>query len=438
MNFNIHPKAFLLAVVGVAVALMYGAAHADNYVVKDANGVTQTFGSKSNGTAQAPTNLCATWQSGNWVYCHADASGNLDVNVLNTPTVTISGTPTVTVSGTVVTSFSSTPTVNLGTIGGAATAANQTTGNSSLSTLAGTVSAGNVNVVCTSGCSGSSGSNAAAGTVGSAVPSSGSYTAFNFGGNLKGWVGDTNGYGDVNVMNSPTVNLGTIGSAASAANQTTGNNSLSTIATNSTTLAGAVSAGNMNVVCTSGCAGSGGGGAVTMAAGAMADGASVTLGTKADAAWVSGSGSEIALLKNIAASGATGLPASSATIGNVGQSGVWTPTNIYAPTSPNAVISVSSATTTQIIAAVTGKAIYVSNWTLVTSAADNITWEYGTGTNCGTNTATLTGAMPFGTNTAFNAGSGTGPVLVTPLSTALCIVTSTTATAAGSVGYTQQ
>jgi hypothetical protein len=63
-----------------------------------------------------------------------------------------------------------------------------------------------------------------------------------------------------------------------------------------------------------------GGGAVTMAAGAvasgayvagaLADGAIVTQGAKADSAWVSGSGSEIALLKAIAASAISTAPTS--------------------------------------------------------------------------------------------------------------------------------
>ena len=61
------------------------------------------------------------------------------------------------ISGTLP-SFGSTQTFNLGTLNGAATAALQTSGNADLATLAGTVSAGNVNIVCTSGCSGGGGS----------------------------------------------------------------------------------------------------------------------------------------------------------------------------------------------------------------------------------------------------------------------------------------
>lgn len=65
--------------------------------------------------------------------------------------------------------------------------------------------------ICTSGSGGGGGSNAAAGPTGAAVPTSAGYTGLNFGGNLKGWTGDTNGYGDVNVMNVPGINITQIG-----------------------------------------------------------------------------------------------------------------------------------------------------------------------------------------------------------------------------------
>lgn len=62
------------------------------------------------------------------------------------------------------------------------------------------------------------------------------------------------------------------------------------------------------------CAGGGSGVAAT-----IADGADVAEGAKADAAWVSGSGSVIAILKNIAGSVAGAIPAGTANIGSVGQ-----------------------------------------------------------------------------------------------------------------------
>ena len=59
--------------------------------------------------------------------------------------------------------------------------------------------------------------------------------------------------------------------------------------------------------------GGGSGGAVT-----IADGADVALGTTSDAAWSSGSGTAIAILKNIAGGIASSIPAGSALIGKVG------------------------------------------------------------------------------------------------------------------------
>lgn len=73
---------------------------------------------------------------------------------------------------------------------GAATAGNQTTTNASLGSIDGklpALSGGKVPVECT-GCSGS-GSNAAAGATGSAVPSSGDYQGVNVGGTLRGVTG---------------------------------------------------------------------------------------------------------------------------------------------------------------------------------------------------------------------------------------------------------
>lgn len=58
-------------------------------------------------------------------------------------------------------------------------------------------------------------------------------------------------------------------------------------------------------------------------------------------------------------------------------------------------IGISSATTTQLIALETGKAIYVCGWnfTAVIGTGATYLFQYGTGTTCGTGTVALTGAM---------------------------------------------
>jgi hypothetical protein len=85
------------------------------------------------------------------------------------------------------------------TAGTAAGFKNSSSGNMVAGTVDNTSGGLEVDVVA-----GSAGNGAASNT-GSAVPAQAGYTGLNFGGNLKGWVGDTNGYGDVNVENSVAV-----------------------------------------------------------------------------------------------------------------------------------------------------------------------------------------------------------------------------------------
>ena len=94
------------------------------------------------------------------------------------------------------------------------------------------------------------------------------------------------------------------------------------------------------------------------------------------------------------------------------------------------------ATITQIVAAVTGQRIYVTNISLTPVATSVVTFSTGTGTNCGTGTTALTGAQTFTTGQTYRSGTGNGAILVTPVSGALCI-TITTAVAPGSIAYAQ-
>jgi hypothetical protein len=103
----------------------------------------------------------------------------------------------------------------------------------------------------------------------------------------------------------------------------------------------------------------------------------------------------------------------------------------------SAAINVSTATATQLVALSSGKSIYVSAYSVVVAAADNVTLEYGTGTNCAAGATVLTGAMSFAANGGISVGSGVAPVLVVPASNALCIVTSAAVQASGSVSYAQ-
>jgi hypothetical protein len=113
----------------------------------------------------------------------------------------------------------------------------------------------------------------------------------------------------------------------------------------------------------------------------------------------------------------------------------------------NATVSITTATTTQIVALSAGKQIFLCEWTFTINSsattASSALFEFGTGASCGTGTTTLTGAM--GTENAA-AGPGlllvngpfSGSTLVVPAGNALCIVTAgTTVALHGQVTFKQ-
>lgn len=100
-------------------------------------------------------------------------------------------------------------------------------------------------------------------------------------------------------------------------------------------------------------------------------------------------------------------------------------------------INISTATTTQIIALASSNKIYVTAWNVIAGGTGNFTWEYGTGSSCGTGTTTLSGAYPLVANMGISAATGLGPVLVVPAGNALCAVTSANVQYSGYVTYTQ-
>ena len=100
-------------------------------------------------------------------------------------------------------------------------------------------------------------------------------------------------------------------------------------------------------------------------------------------------------------------------------------------------INISTATTTQLVAAVASRAIYVTAWDVIAAGATNFTFEYGTGSNCASGTTALTGAYSLVAQFGAAKGSGLGPVLVVPAGNALCAVSSAAAQVSGSLAYTQ-
>ena len=97
-------------------------------------------------------------------------------------------------------------------------------------------------------------------------------------------------------------------------------------------------------------------------------------------------------------------------------------------------ITVSMPGTMQLIAAVSGQAIYVTDWDVVAGGTGTFQLEYGTGANCAAGTTALTGVYPA---TAQFGRAGVGHLFV-PSGNALCIVTTGAAASQGFVAYVQQ
>ena len=199
------------------------------------------------------------------------------------------------------------------------------------------------------------------------------------------------------------------------------------------------------------------------AAGDFADGWDATQGAKADAAWSSGSGSVISLLKTVAGAaidtttpspvkidqttpgttngvqGASESATGSAVPAKASFTGANSGGNLTGiiQADNSAAISVSTATTTQIVALASSKKIYVTSLDVIAGGTGNIKFVYGTGSNCGTGTTDLTGAYNLTAQAGIAKGGGLGPVLVVPASNALCVTTSAAVQMSGSVAYTQ-
>jgi hypothetical protein len=97
-------------------------------------------------------------------------------------------------------------------------------------------------------------------------------------------------------------------------------------------------------------------------------------------------------------------------------------------------IAVSTAGTLQLVAALSGKAIYVTDWDAVAGGTGTFQLEYGTGANCVTGTTALTGVYP---TTPQVGRAGVGHLFI-PTGNGLCIVTTGAAASQGFVAYVQQ
>lgn len=100
----------------------------------------------------------------------------------------------------------------------------------------------------------------------------------------------------------------------------------------------------------------------------------------------------------------------------------------------SAPITGTIAASTRIITGSANQRIYVTSLNLAPVATAVVTFTAGTGTNCGTSTISLTGAMTFAAGQEVNLGNGYGAILAAPLGFDVCI-TIATAAAPGSIAW---
>jgi hypothetical protein len=101
----------------------------------------------------------------------------------------------------------------------------------------------------------------------------------------------------------------------------------------------------------------------------------------------------------------------------------------------SAPVSISASGETQIIAASSGKTIKICHISFSSTAASNVTIEQGTGTNCGTSTAAVSGAYQNALTFALDFPPRAVPVFSS--GTAACLNFATSVTAGGIVVYAQ-
>ena len=87
----------------------------------------------------------------------------------------------------------------------------------------------------------------------------------------------------------------------------------------------------------------------------------------------------------------------------------------------SAVVTVSAAATTEIVSLTASRSIRVCSFSVSISLAGSAQWVTGTGSNCGSGTANLTGAYSVATGATANQGTGLGEIFKTPAGNALCL-----------------
>lgn len=98
----------------------------------------------------------------------------------------------------------------------------------------------------------------------------------------------------------------------------------------------------------------------------------------------------------------------------------------------SAVVTVGSATTLKIVTGAATQQIRITAFLLTQpTSGTGISFTSGTGTNCGTGAAVLTGVFDVTVKTPYSAGNGSSAIIQAPVGTDVCV----TAAGAGANGF---
>lgn len=110
---------------------------------------------------------------------------------------------------------------------------------------------------------------------------------------------------------------------------------------------------------------------------------------------------------------------------------------IVPTTTASVPITISTATTTQLVALQPLQSIYVTAVDIIAAGTGTIQFVYGTGANCGTGQKNVTGSYSLTAQVGFTKGTGNGVLWVVPPGNALCVVTGNNVGMPGSLSYAQ-
>lgn len=101
-------------------------------------------------------------------------------------------------------------------------------------------------------------------------------------------------------------------------------------------------------------------------------------------------------------------------------------------------ISIASATTAELVPAVAGQSIFVTHYNFVSAGTASVKLVTGTGANCATGRADLTGNYALTASAGVDAGSGLGVLAIAPPGRALCITNSAAVGVYGLLSFAQR